>query len=104
MIDYKRIPRSTVEGLLRYIDHGIAPGSYLSAVLENNLRGACSSGDDENLAALPDLVALIWNELPPVACWSRERVDKWIGGGYAAYHPLPATAIRALVSKSDEAA
>ena len=30
-----------MEGIMRYIDHGINPGDFLTAVICNDLKGAC---------------------------------------------------------------
>ena len=61
------IPDRMMEGLKRWIDHGIKPGSFMLAVLTNDLRGAIERADDENL----------YNEAPG-GCWgSVEKVADW---------------------------
>ena len=37
------IPESTVQTLVNYAEHGWQPGSFITAVLENNLARAASS-------------------------------------------------------------
>ena len=65
----------------RYIDHGIPPGSFLTAVIENNLSEAVGRADDENCANLPAFVAYFYNEAPS-PCWgSREKRLAWITKG-----------------------
>ena len=72
------IPKYTLDSLTRYVEHGIPPGSFLCAVLENNLVRAVGRADRENLAALPDIVKYIYNELPST-CWgSPARVNEYI--------------------------
>lgn len=72
------IPHSTIISLDRYIDHGIIPGGFLTAVLHNNLRDAVVRADQYNLQALLYIVRLIHNEAPS-SCWgSKEAVDRWI--------------------------
>lgn len=65
----------------RYIDHGIPPGSFLTAVIENNLSEAVGRADDENCANLPAFVAYFYNEASS-ACWgSPEKRRAWITKG-----------------------
>ncbi len=81
MIDYRRIKSITMDSLDRYVNQRIPTGGFLEAVLSNNLREALGRADDENAAALRDIVAYIYNELPG-ACWgSPERVDAWLNRG-----------------------
>ena len=66
------------EAILRYEDHRIKPGDFLTAVICNDLCGAWGSADDENLANLPAFVAYFYNEAPS-ECWgSRERMLAWL--------------------------
>lgn len=72
------IPERMMGGLQRYIDHGIAPGSFLCAVLENNLKDAVGRADAENLANLPAYVGYLYNEAP-MACWgSPQKISAWL--------------------------
>ena len=71
------IPDRMMEGLKRWIDHGIKPGSFMLAVLTNDLRGAIERADDENLANLPAYLGYLYNEAPG-GCWgSVEKVADW---------------------------
>lgn len=76
--DYTRIPSLTIEGLVNYIDHGLPPGSYLTAVLESNLFEAMGRADDGNAASLQDLVRLIYNHAPAGSWGSAEAVGHWL--------------------------
>ena len=66
------IPKYTLDSLTRYVEHGIPPGSFLCAVLENNLFSAINRADRDNLAALPEIVKYIYNELPSF-CWGNSK-------------------------------
>lgn len=67
-----------VEALQRYVDHGIHPGGFLTAVLENNLSEAVLRADNLNIKILPEIVGYVDWEIPS-ACWgSRERVEDWL--------------------------
>jgi hypothetical protein len=76
--EHNLIPEYTMNALNLYVEHGIVPGSFLCAVLENNLVRAVGRADRENLAALPDIVKYIYNELPST-CWgSPARVNEYL--------------------------
>lgn len=78
MIDYRHIRQDFLEALGRYINDRIAPGHFLRAVLENDLREAVGRADEEALDELCSIVAWIYNEAPG-NCWgSRERVQRWL--------------------------
>jgi hypothetical protein len=67
-----------MEALNRYVEHHIPTGSFLNAVLENNLKESIQRADEENLAALVSIVAYCYNEIPG-PCWgSKEHVNRWI--------------------------
>ena len=71
------IPERMKAGILRYIEHGIVPGSFLTAVIQNNLKEAMMYADDENLENLPAYVDYFYNECP-LACWgSPKTMEEW---------------------------
>lgn len=71
------IPGHMFEGLRRYIDEGIIPGSFLTAVLENDLHNAFSYADSHNFRNIPAYIYYLYNDAP-FSCWgSPERVKKW---------------------------
>ena len=62
----------------RYIEQGISPGHFLTAVIDNNLSEAVARAADENLRNLPAFVAYFYNEAPS-QCWgSREKRRAWM--------------------------
>jgi len=65
------VPEHMKGGLERYINHGIPPGSFLRAVLENNLLGAFSKADETNRHAMYEW-ACVLNTLP-LNCWGSEE-------------------------------
>lgn len=72
------IPDRMMEGLRDYMLYGHEPGSFLMAVLCNNLIDACGAADQENARNLPAYAAFIYNEAP-TGCWgTRERVHAWM--------------------------
>lgn len=81
VFDGMRIPDGMAPGLLRYIRYGIEPGAFLSAVLCNDLRGACERADSQNIKMLPAYVSYLYNEAPSL-CWgSEEKFRSWIKKG-----------------------
>lgn len=75
------IPDRMMPGIERYITHGIQPGSFLTALLSNDLHDAISRADDENMNNLPAYVAFLHNEAPRGCYGSPEDVTEWIQMG-----------------------
>jgi hypothetical protein len=72
------IPERMMGGIERYINQGIKPGSFLTAVICNDLKGAVMRADDENLPNLVAFVAYFYNEAP-APCWgSPEAMKAWM--------------------------
>lgn len=77
-IDYQKLPESLRAGVQRYIEHGIAPGGFLTAVIRNDLRDAIGRADDTLLPLLPEIVRWFHWEAPGL-CWgSRENMHGWM--------------------------
>jgi hypothetical protein len=68
------IPQATKDSLDRYVNEGIMPGSFLRAVLTNDLASAVFKADSKNLAALKDIMLYIYNEVPANAWGSTSTV------------------------------
>ena len=72
------IPERMMSGIRRYVEHGVRPGDFLSAVIQNNLSQAVGRADTENLKNIPAFVAYFYNECPGT-CWgSPEKMEAWI--------------------------
>ena len=72
------IPERMKGGIVRYIENGIAPGSFLTAVIQNKLKEAMMYADDENLENLPAYVDYFYNECPRVRWGSPETMEEWV--------------------------
>jgi len=72
------IPRAIKQQIDNYIDNGVPPAGFLSAMLCNNIRDAVARADDENKRALYDIVIYLENFIPNMAWGSAERVEKWL--------------------------
>lgn len=75
---YDRLPAGLQSAMQLYIERAIPPGGFLTAVLSNDLRGACARADDINRHELFAIVSWLYNNAP-TPCWgSPERVEKWL--------------------------
>ncbi len=77
-IDYSRLPAHMQDGARRYVEQHCRVGSFLTAVLENDLVGAYSAADEENTAAMRDWAAWLYNECPAEAWGSPDKVTAWL--------------------------
>lgn len=74
----KRIPERMWGGIERYIEQGMVPGDFLSAVICNDLQEAVGRSDDENINLLAVYIAYFYN-VAPSQCWgSPEKMKAWI--------------------------
>ena len=73
-----RLRAEMVEALERYVKDHLPLGDFLTAALANDLQGALSRADDDNLANFPALGAYIYNEIPSACHGSMSRVDAWL--------------------------
>jgi hypothetical protein len=72
------LPDYMVGAVKRYILHGIPPGSFLSAVICNDLREAFARADDENAENMRQWVQFFYNYAPS-GCWgSPEKFSAWM--------------------------
>jgi len=75
------LARYVVADLEQYVSTGKSQGSFIHAVLCNDLKAACDRADDNNMQILPAYVAYLYNKCP-LACWgSPAAVDAWMAAG-----------------------
>lgn len=66
------------KGLREWIEHGIVPGSFLAAILRNDLKGAIGNADATNRHLIPNYVEYLYN-FAPGSCWgSPEHMARWL--------------------------
>ena len=66
-----------VRAALGHAEHGRETGGFVRAVLCNDLSAAVAHADSESLAALPEIVRYVYNDLPS-KCWgSQDKVAAW---------------------------
>jgi hypothetical protein len=71
------LPQHMREGAIGYVLYGWAPGSFLRAVLRNNLIDAAANADDVNKYALHMWAVFMYNAVPGIARGSEEAINEW---------------------------
>ena len=67
-----------IPGIQRYATAHIRTGSFLEAVLSNDLKEACARADDKSKRLLFEICAYLYNEVTG-ECWgSPEKVQAWL--------------------------
>lgn len=76
--DYKDVPERLLMSLDMYAQEKRPVGSFLKAVLENDLFMAVGYADPESMACLKKIVTYIHCQLPS-GCWgSKDNVKEWL--------------------------
>lgn len=88
--NWSLIPQYMHGAVKRYVMHGIPPGSFLTAVLSNDLKEAYGRADDENSAAMRGWVQFIYSYTPSPSQGSPECVRAWIERGGILGRSMPA--------------
>ena len=70
------IPPNMHGGILRWIEDGTVPGSFLVAVISNDFKDACFKADDYNALILP-VYARWFHNNAPAKCWG--SLDNFVG-------------------------
>ncbi len=72
------IPEYTKEAINKFVKYGLPPGSFITAVLENNLSQAFAYADETNTLYLKDIVMYVHWEIPGTCHGSPEAVRNWL--------------------------
>jgi hypothetical protein len=76
------------ETIFNYLVHRLPPGSFTTALLENDLYRASTSADHTNIEFLGHIARNVAMNMPLESCGSRKAVQDWLGnadGRQAAY-------------------
>jgi hypothetical protein len=78
--DYSKVPGNmTMNGaIFRYLEHGIQPGHFLTAVICNNLKEAFSHADSQNQELMHEWVKFFYNDVQSDAWGSPEKMEIWL--------------------------
>lgn len=80
------IPQITKEAIGGYVEKGVAPGHFVTKVLENDLFGAIGHADATNLKHISDIVKYVYCQTPS-GCWgSKKKVDEWLKAKMEEFH------------------
>lgn len=73
-----QVPEQNHSALINYVTLGIPAGSFLEAVLRNDLREACACADIDNQLRLWWTVEWIYSHVPSIAWGSLDNYVAWI--------------------------
>lgn len=72
------LPENLRDGLRRYVEHGVKPGGFLCACIENDLLTASTSAhDDATLLALPTIMRWLYTFVFSGAWGSKTKREAW---------------------------
>jgi len=71
------IPKYMQGGIIRYYEKGIPPGHFLTAVINNDLRGAIERADDQNSHLLKAYTLWFYNQAPQGSWGFDGAVQDW---------------------------
>ena len=74
-------PYDWEDALLGYLEDGITPGGFLTAILENNLTESVIRADVHNLILIPKIVHWLLTQAPRESWGSAEKVEAWVNKG-----------------------
>ena len=66
------------EGLRLYFERGIMPGDFMSALLRNDLMGACGRADAMNSRHIYEWAVWLYNHAPGGSYGSDANVKAWV--------------------------
>jgi hypothetical protein len=84
-LDQCGVPATLHDGLRHYIADRRPVGSFLTAMLSNDLAGAVVRADPENKFALPEIV-LFLHGYAPSKCWGSPKRSR---RGSGSVNPVP---------------
>jgi len=70
--DWEKVPEGLHRGIRLWLDDGIVPGSFIRAVICNNLMDAFAFADDESRERLSSIVSFFYWSVPSHA-WGSDR-------------------------------
>lgn len=76
-LNYNLLPEHIREGMRLYIEHGVLPGGFLEAVIENNLVESFARADDINLERMFYIAKFVYAEMPMKSWGSKEKMITW---------------------------
>ena len=71
------VPEHLHEGLILYLTRGILPGSFLLAIVLNDLVATVGHADDDAMRGIKSLVQFLYYDTPGTAWGSPAKVEAW---------------------------
>ena len=78
--EYLDAPVHILDSINRYVEHGLEPGSFVRAVLSNDLVGALNRADTAAEAGIRDILKYVRWEIPTESWGSPAKVEAWLNG------------------------
>lgn len=95
-VNYAKIPVDyMVDGVRLYIERGIPPGHFLTALFSNDLKESFKRADDANTAKMREWVGFVYWEMPWGSQGSPAHVSAWIDAGGLEGHAAKARKVPA---------
>jgi len=79
MINYDLLPEHIRGGMRKYIEEGVHPGSFLTAVICDKLVDSFMLADETNTACMFSIAKFMYLEAPMLCRGSKEKMDAWKG-------------------------
>ncbi|MGD8305123.1 MAG: hypothetical protein PVF17_00585 [Ignavibacteria bacterium] len=76
--DLDQFPEMTAYSLRNYLNFGTKPGSFLTALLANDLKNAVTKADDENILLIREYVRWLIFNAPDESWGTYDKVNAWI--------------------------
>ena len=77
-IDYTHLPQHIREDFRMYIEKGVPQGSFMTALLSNNLKETFARANRRNRASIPAYVDFLYWSVPSNIWGSEEKVEAHI--------------------------
>jgi hypothetical protein len=79
MPDYSKAPnQDMVHSILRYVEHGITPGHFLTALFSDELANTFARADETNTPLIREWVLWVHDEMPGDTVGSRAKMKSYI--------------------------
>ena len=72
------IPDYMHGAIIRYYENGIEPGSFLTALINNDLKETFGRADDVNRDCIRSYIMWFYNEAPGGSWGYEDAANKWI--------------------------
>ncbi len=68
----------TIAQIDSYVNYGTPPGSFIQALLENDLVQSFARADNSNIRDMFNIVNYLYNNVPITCRGSKEVISDWI--------------------------